>query len=130
LERFGSMFETKEQLAQGVASIFRVLDHWRLSETELRGILGFPFGTQLNDWRAGELGGMTADVVKRLGAIASIFKQLRATPEAGAVWLRQPIPLFGNRTPLARMASGDLADLIAVDDYLKLRSGADAQKPT
>ncbi|EPY01258.1 antitoxin Xre/MbcA/ParS toxin-binding domain-containing protein [Magnetospirillum fulvum] len=122
------MFETKEHLAQGVASIFRILDHWRLSEPELRGILGFPFGTQLTDWRAGELGGMTSDVIKRLGAIASIFKQLRNTPEAGTVWLHQPIPLFGNRTPLARMASGDLADLIAVDDYLKLRTAAEPPK--
>ncbi|CCG39978.1 MbcA/ParS/Xre antitoxin family protein [Magnetospirillum molischianum] len=123
------MFETKEQLAQGVASIFRILDHWRLSETELRGILGYPFGTQLSDWRAGELGGITLDVIKRLGTIASIFKKLQSTPEAGTTWLHQPIPLFGNRTPLARMASGDLADLIAVDDYLKLRSGVDTSNP-
>jgi len=117
------MIETREQLAKGVAGAFHVLDLWRLSSTELRGVLGFPFGSQLAEWQAGNLASMPADVVKRLRHIGSIYGLLRHHPAEIATWLRRPIPRLGNLTPLERMASGNADDLVAVRDYLKSQRG-------
>lgn len=119
------MIETREQLANGVAGAFHVLDLWRLSATEMRGILGFPFGTQLAEWRTGNLASMPADVVKRLRHVGAIYRYLHNQPDAVAVWLRQPVARLGNLTPLERMTSGDADDLVAVRDYLKSRRGTD-----
>ena len=119
------MLETKEQLAQAVVSAFHVLDLWKLNAGEMRGVLGFPFGTQLAEWRAGNLASMPNDVVARLRHVAAIYKLLRNHPEGAGAWLRTPIAQFRNQTPLARMASGDAADLVAIHDYLKLHHGAE-----
>ncbi len=113
------MIETGEQLAKGIAGAFHVLELWNLNVGEMRGVLGFPFGTQLVEWRAGNLASMPADVVKRLRQVGTIYGLLRDHPAGAAVWLRQPNAFFGNLSPLERMASGDAGDLIAVRDYLK-----------
>lgn len=117
------MLETKDELAVGVASAFHILDTWKLTAAEMRGVLGFPFGTQLAEWRAGDLTSMPVDVVTRLRHVGGIYKMLRKYPVAEDFWLRQPLAQFGEQTPLARMSSGDMVDLVAVHDYLKTHYG-------
>ncbi|MBI5163084.1 MAG: DUF2384 domain-containing protein [Magnetospirillum sp.] len=118
------MAETQDQMARGVAGAFQILKLWKLTDGEIGGLLGFPFGNQLSEWKAGNLASMPVDVVKRLRLVAGIYKLLRNHPGGAMEWLRQPIPQFGNQMPLARMASGDAGDLLAVHDHLKSRYGA------
>lgn len=113
------MFSSEEQLVKGVASAFHILRTWHLNPEEIRGVLGFPFGTQLDEWQAGELDSMPADVVKRLSLVVSIYKLFRGYRVGAATLLRLPVPQFGNQTPLARMVSGDPLDLVNVHQYLK-----------
>lgn len=122
------MLETKGELAEGVASAFHVLDTWKLTAGEMRGVLGFPFGTQLSEWRAGDLASMPVDVVTRLRHVGAIFKMLRKYPVPQNSWLRQPLQQFGGQTPLARMSSGDMVDLVAVHDVLKTHYGMGSPK--
>jgi len=112
---------TQEQLAESIASALHVLDIWNLEDAEVRGVLGFPFGAQMAEWKAGNLSSMPADVVRRLRHIGGIYGMLKGFREEAVPWLRTPNPHFGNQPPLARMASGNDADLIGVRDYLKSR---------
>lgn len=41
------MRETSDELSKGILSTFHVLKGWGFTEEEVRGALGFPFGSQL-----------------------------------------------------------------------------------
>lgn len=112
------MFKTQEDMSRGIAAAFSILDRWHLTDGEINGVLGFPFGTQLAEWRRGELSSMPADVIRRFGYIVAIYRLVQQLP-AHVDWLRQPIPDFGNQSPLLRMASGDLDDLKTVRDMFE-----------
>lgn len=115
------MEETEHQLSKGVASVFSVLALWDFDASEIRGLLGFPSGTQIAEWQAGNLASMPLDVLQRLRHVGTIHNLLRDHSAGAAHWLRQPLAQLGNQTPVTRMASGDAADLIAVRDHLKSR---------
>ncbi|MBF0327459.1 antitoxin Xre/MbcA/ParS toxin-binding domain-containing protein [Magnetospirillum moscoviense] len=109
------MFKTQEDMTRGIAAAFAILDRWRLSQAEINGVLGFPFGTQIAEWRRGELSSMPSDVVRRFGYVVAIYRVIQKLP-TGIDWLRQPIPDLDNQSPLVRMASGDVEDLRIVRD--------------
>ncbi len=113
------MFEDRGQLARTVAGAFRILDSWNLRGDEVRGILGFPFGAQIAEWRHGTLESLPNDVLVRLRHVIALYRALKNTPVEPAVWLRLPIAQFGHQTPLDRMVSGDPADLLAIVTYVK-----------
>ncbi len=109
------MFKTHDDMLRGIAAAFAILDRWRLTQPEINGVLGFPFGTQIAEWRRGELSSMPADVVRRFGYVVAIYRLIQKLP-TGIDWLRQPIPDLDNQSPLIRMSSGDLDDLRIVRD--------------
>jgi hypothetical protein len=68
------------------------------------------------------------DTLERLSYLLGIYKALQLLlPEAQAAdeWIRRPneAPLFGGRSALERMLSGNVADLYLVRQYLDAQRG-------
>lgn len=109
-------------------TFFRIADAWRLTVDEARRILGDPPRSTFFLWkRAGE-GQLSRDTLERVSYVLGIYKALQILlPEADAAdaWIRKPnsAPLFGGRSALDRMVSGNVADLYVVRQYLDAARG-------
>lgn len=104
-------------------TFFRIVDLWSMSEAEQVRTLGISWSATLDRWREGNDEGFTAETLERVSLIFGIFKAINIllpdTAQADA-WIRAPntAPLFGGRSAMALIASGDPADLYAVRRHL------------
>ena len=79
-------------------------------------------------WKRTGAGQLTRDTLERLSYVLGIYKALQVllpSPEAADAWVRKPnaAPLFGGKPALARMLSGNVADLYVVRQYLDAQRG-------
>jgi len=92
-------------------------------------LLGAPGRSTFFKWKAAPDGAeLTRDTLERLSCILGIYKALQILlPDPGAAdtWVKRPnnAPLFGGRSALARMPGGNVADLLAVRQYLDAQRG-------
>jgi Protein of unknown function (DUF2384) len=100
---------------------FGIMRLWDVGNAEARRMLGDPRERTFYAWKSGKAGRLPADVVRRIGYVAGIYKALQIlygdTRQADG-WVKRPNRQFGGQTPLARMAAGDVTDLAAVRAYL------------
>lgn len=113
--------------AAGLRTFFNIAEAWGLNRTEQRRLLGDPPTTTFHRWQRGntEVG---RDVLERLSYVLGIYKALQIlfpVPTQADGWLRRPnaAPLFGGRSALERMLSGNVADLYVVRSYLDGQRG-------
>jgi uncharacterized protein (DUF2384 family) len=105
-------------LARG---FFGVMQLWDVGNEDARRILGGPPERTFYDWKAGKVAKLPGDTVRRIGYVAGIYKALQivySEPGQADAWVHKPNRHFGERTPLSRMAAGDVTDLAAVRAYL------------
>ncbi len=110
-----------DQHRPALAGFFRIMELWRVGNREARQILGAPPERTFYEWKSGRLKRLPADAFRRIGYVAGIYKALQilyADPAQADQWVHQPNRHFGDQTPLARMAAGDVTDLAAVRAYL------------
>lgn len=99
---------------------------WKLSVEEQIALLDIQDLAVLNDWavrvQAHDAVAIPIEVIERIGCILSIYGSLVTLfpEERTGAWLRAPNthPLFGGRSALATMISGDFNDLRKVVSYL------------
>lgn len=111
----------------GLRAFLNIAEVWGLTAEEQMALLGIHDRATFEDWsvrvRAHEAIALPVDVIVRIGCVLSIYVSLSALfPEDRAAdWLRAPNAheIFGGRTALAVMASGELDDLDAVVGYLR-----------
>jgi hypothetical protein len=106
---------------QALAGFFRIVELWGASNEEARRMLGAPALRTFYEWKGGRARRLPEDVMRRIGYVAGIYKALQilyADPAQADDWPRRPNRAFGEQTPLARMAAGDVTDLAAVRTYL------------
>jgi len=107
---------------------FRIAAAWRLRPEEARRLLGDPPRSTFFLWkRAGE-GQLSRDTLERVSYVLGIYKALQILlpqQDAADAWVRKPnaAPLFGGRSALERMLSGNVADLYVVRQYLDAQRG-------
>lgn len=102
-------------------AVMRIFDHWKLSNTEARRLLGEPAARTFQRWKAGEVGALPADTMFRLGTLLGIHKGLRymfTKKEQGYEWVRKSNAAFGGASALDRMMQGTPVDLVVVRNYL------------
>jgi hypothetical protein len=92
-------------------------------------LLGAPGRSTFFKWKAApETADLKRDTLERLSYLLGIYKALQvllpATASADA-WVKKPntAPLFGGKRALDRMLGGNVADLLAVRQYLDARRG-------
>lgn len=127
----GATIALAEQMAAdrqrlALTGFFEIMRHWQVDDTSSRRILGSPPERTYYDWKKGiSVIRLPEDVLRRIGYVAGIWKALEiiySDPKVADDWIRRPNSSFGEQTPLARMAAGDVTDLAAVRAHLDAAS--------
>ena len=109
-------------------TLFRIADAWGLGTRELMKLLGNPPRSTFYKWKQGDIAALPQDVLERISYVFGIYSALQVLlprPEAADAWIKKPnaAPLFGGRSALDRMLSGQVADLYVVRQYLDAQRG-------
>ena len=109
-------------------TFFRIADAWGLTATDARLLLGTPPSSTYYKWKSGDVGHVPRDLLERISYILGIYKALQIllpVPAAADRWIMRPndAPIFGGRSALDVMRSGNVADLYLVRQYLDAQRG-------
>lgn len=124
-----STFSNRELSAAGLRAFFNIAHDWRLSSDEQMVLLGAPGRSTFFKWKATpESVELKRDTLERLSYLLGIYKALQIllpAPEAADTWIRRAnaAPLFAGQSALSRMLGGNVADLVAVRQYLDAQRG-------
>jgi hypothetical protein len=119
----------REISAAGLRAFFNIARDWGLSTDEQMVLLGAPGRSTFFKWKAApEAADLKRDTLERLSYLLGIYKALQVLlPDTTAAdaWVKKPnaAPLFGGKRALDRMLGGNVADLLAVRQYLDARRG-------
>lgn len=107
---------------------FSIADAWKLSPREAMTLLGLNSRSTFHVWKTGKSGPLPRDTIERISYVFGIYKALQMllpSDEAADAWIRKPnrAPIFGGRSALERLASGNVADLYEVRRYLDTQRG-------
>src|SRR5665647_397025 len=114
--------------APALRTAFRIFVAWGLGNKEQIKLLGTPPKSTFYRWKHGDDVTLSQDTLERLSYIFGIYAALQVLlpkPEAADTWIKKPntAPLFGGRSALQRMLSGQVADLYIVRQYLDAQRG-------
>jgi len=118
----------KSLSAPALRTFFRIADDWKLSLDEQMKLLGVGAKSTFYNWRKDPHVTLPRDTMERLSYVLGIYKALQILlpkAEAADAWVKQPNSAapFGGRPALARMLSGNVADLFVVRQYLDAQRG-------
>ncbi len=114
--------------AAGLRAFSRIADLWHLSIAEQLTLLGLSSRSTYFKWRKEPQVRLPRDTLERISYILGIYKALQLLlPDTRAAdeWIRRPneAAVFGGRSALDRMLSGNVADLYIVRQYLDAQRG-------
>jgi hypothetical protein len=115
--------------AAGLRAFFNIARDWGLSTDEQMVLLGSPGRSTFFKWKsATESADLKRDNLERLSYILGIYKALQVllpSIAAADAWIKKPNSalLFGGKSALDRMLAGNVADLLAVRQYLDAQRG-------
>lgn len=109
-------------------AFFRIAEAWNLRMADQRKLLGDPPESTFYKWKREQHGSISRDVLERISYVLGIYKDLQIlfSDEAqadGWVHRASDAPLFGGRSAMERMLSGNVADLYVVRQYLDAQRG-------
>lgn len=121
--------DSKQLSGPALRTFFRIAETWGLSIDEQRTLLGRPARSTFFAWRQhpGEVT-LSKDTLERISYILGIYSALQVLlpdQKAADAWIKRPNKesLFGGYSALARMLSGNVADLYVVREYLDAQRG-------
>ncbi len=124
-----SLPSSRDISAAGLRAFFNIARDWGLSTDEQMVLLGAPGRSTFFKWKsAPEAADLKRDTLERVSYLLGIYKALQVllpAPFAADAWIKKPndAPLFADQSALARMLGGNVADLVAVRQYLDARRG-------
>src|ERR1700737_2317890 len=94
-------------------TFFRIAEVWGLGIKDQITLLGRPSKSSFYRWKQVENVALPHDTLERLSYLCGIYSALQILlpqPEAADSWIRKPntAPLFGGRSALERMLSGQV----------------------
>ena len=109
-------------------TFFNLAKTWNLTEREQMRLLGLASRSTLHAWKSGRVTKVSRDTMERISYLLGIFKAINILlPDAQRAdeWVRLPnaAPLFGGRSALDRMTTGNIGDLYVVRQYLDAQRG-------
>jgi hypothetical protein len=124
----GSPSETHAAGAAGLRAFARIAEAWHLSIAEQLTLLGLSSRSTYFKWRKEPQVRLPRDTLERISYVLGIYKALQLLlPDTRAAdeWVRRPneAAVFGGRSALDRMLSGNVADLYIVRQYLDAQRG-------
>jgi hypothetical protein len=120
--------EASAAAAVGLRAFARIADLWHLSIAEQLTLLGLASRSTYFKWRKDPHVKLPRDTLERISYVLGIYKALQLLlPDTRAAdeWIRRPneATVFGGRSALERMLSGNVADLYIVRQYLDAQRG-------
>ena len=118
--------DRKSLTGPALRTFFRIAEAWRLSEGEQMRLLGLDSRSTFQNWKRGAVSSVPKDALERISYILGIYKGLQILlPKTADEWVRKPnkARVFGGRSALERMASGNVADLYVVRQYIDGQRG-------
>ena len=118
--------DRKELTGPALRTFFNIADAWDLSESEQMKLLGLDSRSTFHNWKRGEVAALSKDALERISYVMGIYKGLQIlVPQTADDWVRKPnqASLFGGKPAIDRMASGNVADLYVVRQYMDGRRG-------
>lgn len=118
--------DRKDLTGPALRTFFRIADAWRLSENEQMCILGLDSRSTLQNWKRGTVSAISKDALERISYVMGIYKGLQTLlPQTADQWVRKPnkAQVFGGKSALERMVSGNVADLYVVRQYVDGQRG-------
>ena len=114
--------------AAGLRAFARIAEVWHLSIAEQLTLLGLSSRSTYFKWRKEPQVRLPRDTLERISYLLGIYKALQLLlPDTRAAdeWIRRPneAAVFGGRSALDRMLSGNVADLYIVRQYLDAQRG-------
>lgn len=112
----------------GLRAFFRIAELWGLSVDEQMTLLGVTARSTFFKWKKDPNTVLPRDTLERISYILGIYKALQILlPDEKAAddWVKRPntAPLFGGRSAMDRMLTGQVADLYVVRQYLDAQRG-------
>lgn len=121
--------DPKRTASAALQAFFNLSEHWSLTASEERTLLGSPPESTFFKWKSEKSASrLSRDALERISYLLGIYKDLnillpsmRATDE----WVRKPntSPAFNGQSALDRMLAGSLVDLADVRRYLDAQRG-------
>lgn len=118
--------DRKELTGPALRTFFRIAEAWDLREQEQMRLLGLDSRSTFQSWKRGAVTAIPKDALERISYVLGIYKGLQILlPRTADEWVRKPNlnPLFGGRSALERMISGNVADLYVVRQYVDAQRG-------
>lgn len=120
--------ESREAAQALLRTFFAIVEAWKLSPREAMTLLGLRSRSTYHVWKDGKAGALSRDTLERISYVLGIYKALQLllpSDDAADAWMRKPnkAPLFGGRSALDRLLSGNVADLYEVRRYLDAHRG-------
>lgn len=117
---------TPAKVAIALRAFFAMAEHWQLDADQARTLLGGPARATYFQWKAGRIGRVPHDVIRRVSWLLGIWKALQILfpqPARADAWLHRPNTLLGGQSALQRMLAGDVSDLAEVRSLLDSARG-------
>ena len=114
----------------GLEAFFNIAKAWGLTAAEELKILGQEDTAIVEAWRVGEGPPVARDTVERISYVLGIFRAINTLlprKDAADAWVRKPntATIFGGRSALDRMTTGNVSDLYVVRQYLDAEAPID-----
>ena len=112
----------------GLRAFVNIAEAWGLTIAEQLQLLGIASRSTFFKWKRETSPRLPRDTLERLSYVLGIYKSLQILlpdPKAADEWVRRPnnAAIFGGRSALDRMLSGQVADLYVVREYLDAERG-------
>jgi hypothetical protein len=118
--------DRRDLTGPALRTFFRIAEAWGLRESEQMCLLGLESRSTFQSWKRGAVASIPKDALERISYVLGIYKGLHILlPRTADEWVRKPnlAPIFGGRSALERMASGNVADLYEVRRYIDAQRG-------
>jgi hypothetical protein len=118
--------DRKDLTGPALRTFFRIAETWNLQEQEQMRLLGLESRSTFQSWKRGAVATIPKDALERISYVLGIYKGLHILlPKTADQWVRKSntASIFGGRSALDRMTSGNVADLYVVRQYLDAQRG-------
>ena len=118
--------DRKDLTGPALRTFFRIAEAWNLQEQEQMRLLGLESRSTFQSWKRGAVATIPKDALERISYVLGIYKRLHILlPKTADQWIRKSntAGIFGGRSALDRMTSGNVADLYVVRQYVDAQGG-------
>jgi hypothetical protein len=118
--------DRKDLTGPALRTFFRIADAWGLKEQNQMRLLGLDNRSTFQSWKRGAVAAIPKDALERISYVLGIYKGLQILlPNSADDWIHKANhnPIFGGQSALDRMATGNVADLYVVRQYIDAQRG-------